>query len=490
MKKLTEILEGCKVQVVSGKTEINVNGIAFDSRNIKEKYLFIAIKGTNVDGHDYISSAIEKGAKAVICESLPKETVPGVTYILSDNPAKALGSVASNFYDKPTHQLQLIGVTGTNGKTTTVTLLYRLFKKLGHKVGLLSTIRNYIDDEVVGATHTTPDAVQINQLLQKMVKKGCEYAFMEVSSHSVVQERISGLYFKGGIFTNITHDHLDYHETFEAYIKAKKQFFDHLPANAFALINSDDKNGRIMVQNTSARISYYGIKTMADYKAKIIENHFEGMLLNVGKIELWTKFLGEFNAYNLLAVYACARLLEQPEEEVLKIISAFDTVEGRFEYLKSNDGVVAIVDYAHTPDALLNVLNTINQIRTGNEKLITIVGAGGNRDKAKRPKMARVAVENSDKVILTSDNPRYEDPEAILKDMEEGIDEQYKRNYLVISDRKKAIQTACTMSLQGDIILVAGKGHETYQEIKGVRNHFNDKEIIADQFMLNNTNLQ
>ena len=490
MNKLSEILKGCNILKITGSTEIQITGISFDSRQIESDCLFVAVSGTSADGHQFIKAATEKGACAVLCESLPAELRTDVVYILTDNSSRSLGIVVSNFYDNPSGSLQLIGITGTNGKTTTATLLYRLFRKLGFKAGLLSTVRNYINETAIEATHTTPDTLQINQLLRKMADAGCEYAFMEVSSHSVVQNRISGLHFAGGVFTNITHDHLDYHKNFDEYLHAKKKFFDDLDGNAFALINIDDRNGKVMAQNTKARVSTYGIRSLADYKAKIIESHFEGMLLSIEKTEVWVKFLGEFNAYNLLAVYASSKLLGLSKEEILKIISMLDTVEGRFEYLRSNDGVIAIIDYAHTPDALLNVLNTINQIRTGNEQLITVVGAGGNRDKTKRPKMARVCAEKSNKVILTSDNPRFEEPDDIIKDMEAGIEDEYKNKYLIISNRREAIKAACLMASSGDIVLVAGKGHETYQEIKGVKHHFSDKEVVAEQFMLNKTNLQ
>ncbi|MBN2611057.1 MAG: UDP-N-acetylmuramoyl-L-alanyl-D-glutamate--2,6-diaminopimelate ligase [Bacteroidales bacterium] len=490
MKTLKDILEGCKVLKTIGDENIAISGITFDSRAVGQGFLFVAMTGTSADGHQFIEASVDKGAVAVICEKLPQEIRNNVVYIVTDNSAKALGIISSNFFDKPSHKLKLVGITGTNGKTTTATLLYRMARGLGFKAGLLSTVRNYIDDEPVEATHTTPDSVQLNLLLKKMADRGCKYAFMEVSSHAIVQDRIAGLNFTGAIFSNITHDHLDYHKTFEEYLRAKKKFFDNLPKDAFALINADDKNGKVMVQNTAAAVKYYGLKSMADFKAKIIESHFDGTLLNIDKTELWTKFLGEFNAYNLLAVYSTSILLGFQKDEVLKVLSKFDTVEGRFEYLHSNDGVIAIVDYAHTPDALVNVLNTINQIRTRNEQLIVVVGAGGNRDKTKRPKMAKACVQNSDKVILTSDNPRFEEPMDIIKDMEAGIEEQYRRNYLVIADRKEAIKTACMMAKKGDIILVAGKGHEPYQEIKGVKYHFNDKEIIVEQFMLNKTNPQ
>lgn len=490
MKKLSDILKGCNILEITGNTDIHITGISFDSRHVEKDFLFAAVTGTSLDGHQYISSAIEKGACAILCESMPSDLQTDRTYILTDNSSRSLGIIVSNFYDNPSRSLQLIGVTGTNGKTTTATLLYRLFRRTGVKAGLLSTVRNYINDTGIEATHTTPDTIQINRLLRKMADTGCEYAFMEVSSHAVAQQRISGLHFTGAVFTNITHDHLDYHKTFDEYLKAKKKFFDDLDKDAFALVNIDDRNGKVMIQNTKARVSTYAIKSLADYKAKIIESHFEGMLLNIEKTDVWVKLLGEFSAYNLLAVYAASRLLGLAKEEILKIISTLDTVDGRFEYLRSNDGVIAIIDYAHTPDALLNVLNTINQIRTGNEQLITVVGAGGNRDKTKRPKMAGVCAENSNKVILTSDNPRFEEPDDIIKDMEAGITEEYKNKYLVVSNRREAIKAACIMASGGDIVLIAGKGHETYQEIKGVKHHFSDKEIVAEQFMLNKTNPQ
>src|SRR4030042_4538271 len=487
MKKLAEILSGCSILKIVGNADIQIGGISFDPRHIEPGYLFVAVTGTTADGHQFINSTIQKGARAILCESMPDKLQAGIVYVLTDNSSKSLGILVSNFYNNPSGSLKLVGVTGTNGKTTTATLLYRLFRKLGFKTGLLSTVRNYINDTGIEATHTTPDTPQINQILRKMTDAGCEYAFMEVSSHAAAQHRISGLHFAGAVFTNITHDHLDYHKTFEEYIKAKKKFFDELGEDAFALVNIDDRNGKVMVQNTRAKVTTYGIKSLADYKANIIESHFEGMLLNIEKTDVWVKLLGEFNVYNLLAVYATSKLLGRTKEEILKIISELDTVDGRFEYLRSNDGVIAIVDYAHTPDALLNVLITIKQIRTGKEQLITVVGAGGNRDKTKRPKMAHVCVEKSNKVILTSDNPRFEEPDDIIKDMEAGIEEEHKNKYLIISNRREAIKTACMMASGGDIVLIAGKGHATYQEIKGVKYHFSDKEVVAEQFMLNKT---
>ncbi len=490
MKKLADILKNIEVQELRGPGDITVSGLSFDSRQIKKGQLFVAVKGTAADGHKYIQPAIEKGAKAVLCETIPGKSSRNVTFIKVNDPAKALGILASNFYDNPSGKLTLTGITGTNGKTTIATLLYKLFQKLGYKAGLLSTVRNYVSDKAIEATHTTPDAIRINRLLKEMVDANCKYAFMEVSSHSVVQERISGLTFNGGIFTNLTHDHLDYHKTFTEYLRAKKSFFDRLQPGSFALINADDRNGKVMVQNTNASKIFYGIKTPAEFKARIIESHFDGMLLSIDQVEVWTKLIGEFNAYNILSVYACARLLNQSRDDILKILSTLTVVEGRFEHLKSNNGVTAIVDYAHTPDAVMNVLKTINQIRSGNEQLITVIGAGGDRDKGKRPKMAKIAVENSNKTILTSDNPRNEKPEDIINDMYAGVAVNYRKNVSIIADRREAIKTACMIANSGDIILVAGKGHENYQEIKGKRYHFNDKEIIAEQFMLNNMNLQ
>ncbi len=490
MKKLADILRNVEVHKLVGQEDIEIYSLSFDSREIKPGQLFVAVKGTTVDGHKFIPAAVENGACVIVCETLPDTLPENVTFVKVKNSSSALGIIAANFFDNPSEKLTLIGITGTNGKTTVATLLYRLFNKLGYRTGLLSTVRNYIINKAIKATHTTPDAIQVNMILKEMVDQGCKYAFMEVSSHAVVQERIAGLSFKGGIFTNITHDHLDYHQTFDEYLKAKKLFFDRLSSDSFALINSDDRNGKIMIQNTAAVKKFYAIKSMADFKARIIESHFDGMLLIIDKSEVWTKYIGEFNAYNLLSVYSCARLLNQAKEDILKVLSTLDIVEGRFEYSKSNNGVIAIVDYAHTPDALLNVLSTINKIRTGTEQLITVVGAGGNRDRAKRPKMAKIAVENSNKTILTSDNPRYEQPEDIINDMYDGVEKKHKERVLIITDRKEAIKAACMMANSGDIILVAGKGHEDYQEIKGVKHHFNDKEIINEQFMLNKLNLQ
>ncbi|HAN18755.1 MAG: UDP-N-acetylmuramoyl-L-alanyl-D-glutamate--2,6-diaminopimelate ligase [Bacteroidetes bacterium GWC2_33_15] len=477
MKILSEIVNSVQVLNSIGNIEIVVTSIEFDSRKVTRQSLFIAVKGTISDGHQYIDKAIENGAIAIVCETLPEKINNQITYVLVENSEKALGLISSAFYNKPSSKLKLVGVTGTNGKTTTATLLYNLVKKLGFKAGLLSTVRNYIDDSAIEATHTTPDAVQINKLLNKMVEAGCEYCFMEVSSHAIDQERVAGLHFAGGLFTNITHDHLDYHKTFAEYIKAKKKFFDGLSSGSFALVNDDDKNGKVMVQNTKAKVKTFAVLTSADFKARIIESHFEGSMLNIDNADVWTYFVGKFNASNLLCVYATAVLLGFEKNDVLTALSELKPVEGRFETIRSQNGITAIIDYAHTPDALQNVLNAINQIRKDNQQLITVVGAGGDRDKTKRPEMARIAVNNCDILILTSDNPRSEEPDSILEDMKTGIDNENRKKMLAIIDRKEAIRTACLLAKIGDIILIAGKGHETYQEIKGVKHHFDDREI-------------
>ncbi len=482
MKILSDILANTKTTQVIGNVEIPITAIVFDSRRVVNGSLFVATKGTQVDGHNFIKMAIEKGAKAVVCENLPEKNIDEVALIQVKNSSVALGKLASAFYDDPSSGLKLVGITGTNGKTTTVTLLYNLIRRLGYKVGLLSTVRNYINNEIIEATHTTPDAVQMNKLMKQMVDAGCEYCFMEVSSHAIHQERIAGLEFSGGLFTNITHDHLDYHKTFAEYIKAKKKFFDDLNSESFALINRDDKNGNVMVQNTRAQVKSYAVRSGADFKAKIIESHFEGSMLNVDGMDIWTYFVGKFNAYNILAVYACAVMLGFEKDEVLTALSEMKPVEGRFETLRSQNGITAIVDYAHTPDALLNVIIAINQIRNDDQELITVVGAGGDRDKTKRPEMAKIATKHSNKVILTSDNPRSEDPNQILEDMKKGVEIENKKKVLSIVDRKEGIRTACLLAKKGDIILVAGKGHETYQEIKGVKHHFDDKEVIQQIF--------
>jgi UDP-N-acetylmuramoyl-L-alanyl-D-glutamate--2,6-diaminopimelate ligase len=482
MINLKNILESIKTKKVIGNDTVAVNEICFDSRQVGQGSLFIATPGTQTDGHKFIPMAVEKGAAAIICEILPADIPSFVTFIQVEDASFALGHVASAFFGFPSKKLKLIGVTGTNGKTTTATLLYKMFQELGYKAGLISTVKYYVDKREEEATHTTPDSIQLNRLMYEMVKAGCEYCFMEVSSHSVVQNRITGLQFAGGIFSNLTHDHLDFHKTFEQYLKAKRQFFDGLSSDAFALTNIDDRNGKAMVQNTKAIVKTYSLKSMSDFRCKVMESHFDGTKLLMDGSEVWTHFIGEFNAYNLLAVYAATLLLGQKKDEILKILSKLTSVSGRFEYLKSGNGITAIVDYAHTPDALENVLKAINQLRSGKEQLITVVGAGGDRDRTKRPVMARIAMENSAKVILTSDNPRSEDPAAIIAEMMEGIDINNRRNVLNIVDRREAIRTACMLAKKGDIILVAGKGHENYQIEKGVKTHFDDKEVINEQF--------
>jgi UDP-N-acetylmuramoyl-L-alanyl-D-glutamate--2,6-diaminopimelate ligase len=480
MRLLTDILYKAGLEEIVGTTNVAVASVTFDSRKVKKDSLFVAVRGTASNGHDFIDKAIEMGAIAIVCEELPDNRQENVSYVKVKDSHYALGIIASNFYDNPSQKLKLVGVTGTNGKTTTVTLLYSLFKSLGYTVGLLSTVRNKIQNEEVPATHTTPDAIALNELLARMVEKGCQYAFMEVSSHAVVQHRVTGITFAGGVFTNITRDHLDYHKTFDEYIKAKKMFFDHLPEDAFALTNKDDANGMVMLQNTRAKKVTYAIKSPADHKCRILENHLNGLLLNIDGKEVWVKLIGTFNAYNVLAVYTVAYLLKQDVTNILTALSTLNSVEGRFQYLKSETGIIGIVDYAHTPDALKNVLETIKGIRTGNEQVITLVGCGGDRDAGKRPIMAKQACQLSDKVILTSDNPRSEDPEMILDQMQAGIDPVDAKKTLRITDRKEAIRTACSLAKQGDIILVAGKGHEKYQEIKGVKHPFDDFEILKE----------
>ena len=484
MKDLKEIVKGVSILHLVGELQGSVESITFDSRAVVSGGMFIAIKGTQVDGHNYMDKAIDQGAKYVICEAFPEILQKGVVYIQVTNSAKSLGIIAANFYDNPSKKLKLVGVTGTNGKTTIATLLYRLHEAAGYKSGLISTIQNHIHDKIIETKHTTPDVIVINKLLNEMVEAGCEYCFMEVSSHAVVQNRVANLIYAGGIFTNLTHDHLDYHKTFKEYLEAKKGFFDMLPSDAFAVVNKDDKNGMVMLQNTKASRHTYSLKSMSDFKCKIVEVHFDGTLLEINGKEMWTHLVGEFNAYNILAIYSAACLLGMDEEKVLTLASTLREVDGRFECIRSNDGVLAIVDYAHTPDALKNVLETISRLRKGTEQVITVVGAGGDRDKTKRPVMARVSVENSDKVILTSDNPRTEDPGIIIEDMAKGVEPQHARNVLTITDRTQAIKTACMMAKKGDIILVAGKGHETYQEVNGVRSHFDDREVIREQFAL------
>ena len=481
--KLKDILYSVSLMEVVGSTDVEIASIAFDSRKAASEGLFVAVKGTTVDGHLFIDKAIRQGAIAVLCEEMPAETEPSVTYIKVDNSAKALGRMASNFYGNPSSHLQLVGVTGTNGKTTIATLLFQLFRELGYKVGLISTVQNHINETVVPSTHTTPDPIALNSLLNDMVTAGCDFCFMEVSSHAVAQHRIEGLKFTGGVFTNLTHDHLDFHQTFDSYLKAKKAFFDTLDRSAFALTNVDDKNGMVMLQNTKARKKTYSLRSMADYKAKVLENNFSGLILNIDNEEVWFKMVGSFNAYNLLAVYGTAMLLEQEKEKVLTVLSKLSGAEGRFDYITSKTGVIGIVDYAHTPDAVQNVLSTVQDIRKGTEQVITIIGCGGDRDRTKRPVMAQVACDWSTKVILTSDNPRSEDPIAIIQEMETGVTPNNRKKALSIADRKEAIRTACHLAQPGDIIVLAGKGHEKYQEIKGVKHPFDDKQILNE--MLN-----
>jgi UDP-N-acetylmuramoyl-L-alanyl-D-glutamate--2,6-diaminopimelate ligase len=479
---LADILQNVILQKTLGDTEIDISNIQFDSRKVIAGSIFVATRGTSSDGHQYITTAIENGALAIVCEELPTNIDPKISYIKVENSSDALGKMASAWFGFPSSKLILVGVTGTNGKTTIATLLYQLFRQLGHKSGLLSTVCNYVDELAVEATHTTPDALALNELLAQMVDAGCEYVFMEVSSHSVDQRRIAGLEFDGGVFTNITRDHIDYHLTFENYLKAKKQFFDELSSNAFALTNLDDKNGMVMLQNSKASKHTYSLRTIADFKTKILEHGFEGMLLDMNGKEVNVSFIGKFNASNLSAVFGTAILLEQDELEVLRIISSLQSVSGRFETLHSPAGFTAIVDYAHTPDALTNVISTINQILQGNGRLITVVGCGGNRDKGKRPMMAREAVNGSWKAILTSDNPRFEEPQDILNDMLAGLDMLEKAKSLTIVDRREAIRTACALAQPGDVVLVAGKGHEDYQIIQGVKHHFDDKEVVRECF--------
>jgi len=482
MKSLTDLLKGIDWLESKGDASVLIRGIQFDSRQVKAGDLFVAVKGSHVDGHQYISKAIEKGAVAVVCEEVPAQFPSSVVLVRINDTQFAFGKIASAFYNHPSENLKVVGVTGTNGKTTIASLLYKTFSLLGYKVGLISTIKYYVGTEEFPATHTTPDALQIQELMALMVESGCEYCFMEVSSHAIDQDRISGIDFDGGIFTNLTHDHLDYHLTFAEYLKAKKKFFDLLPETAFALTNADDKNGMVMLQNTKASKQTYSLRTLANFNCKVIEKHFDGMLLNIDGQEVWTHFTGVFNASNLMAVMGATMLLGVNREEILRILSELRPVSGRFEILRSPDGKYAVVDYAHTPDAIQNVLSGITEIRSGNEQIITVVGAGGDRDKTKRPEMAREAVKQSDKVILTSDNPRSEEPEQILADMEAGIEMHQKHKVLSIVNRREAIKTACMLAKPGDIILVAGKGHEDYQEIKGVKYHFDDKEVINELF--------
>ncbi len=482
MKYLTHILQNIVPLETKGSVVLAIKSLALDSRKVSESTLFFALRGTQVDGHEYIQKAIQKGAVAIVCEEFPENLQNDIAYIRVQNTSQILGIAASNFYDNPSQKLKLVGITGTNGKTTTATLLFNLFKSLGYKTGLLSTILYQVDNVSVEATHTTPDAIRINELLNQMVEAGCAFAFMEVSSHAIAQERISGLTFAGGVFTNLTHDHLDYHLTFKEYLNAKKKFFDQLPTSAFALSNADDKNGKVMLQNTRASKHFYSLKTLAEFKGRIIENHFDGIQMNINNKELFALLPGIFNAYNILAVYGTAVLLHQEEEEILTGISQLRGAEGRFETLQSESGITAFIDYAHSPDALENVLKTINSLRTFNEKLITVVGAGGDRDRTKRPKMAKIVSTLSDTIILTSDNPRTEDPEQIIAEMLVGIDPAKKNKTMLIINRKEAIKTAFNLANPGDLILIAGKGHEKYQEVNGVRHPFDDKKVIMELF--------
>ena len=481
--KLSELLKSVSILQIAGPAETEITGVNIDSRKIEKGHLFVAIKGTQTDGHKFIAKAIELGATAILCEDMPEEKIEGVSYLQVTSTEDVVGQVATNFYGNPSKKLKLVGVTGTNGKTTIATLLYNMFRKFGHRCGLLSTVCNYIEDEAIAADHTTPDPIELNHLLHRMVEAGCEYAFMECSSHAIAQKRIGGLTFAGGIFTNLTRDHLDYHKTFENYRNAKKAFFDGLPKEAFAITNADDKNGSVMVQNCKANIKTYSVRQMADFRAHIIECHFEGMYLEINGREVGVQFIGKFNVSNLLAVYGAAVMLGKNPEDVLVVMSTLKSVAGRLEPIRSKDGITAVVDYAHTPDALENVLNAIHEVLEGKEgHVITVCGAGGNRDKGKRPLMAQEAVKQSDRVIITSDNPRFEEPQDIINDMLAGLTPQQMKKVVSIVDRKEAIRTACMMAQKGDVILIAGKGHEDYQEIKGVKHHFDDREVVRDIF--------
>jgi UDP-N-acetylmuramoyl-L-alanyl-D-glutamate--2,6-diaminopimelate ligase len=481
--KLSELLKYVKPTVIIGDAQAEITGVNIDSRKIENGHLFVAIKGTQTDGHRFIAKALELGARAVLCEDLPDECQEGVTYVQVPSTETAVGPVATVFYGEPSQRLKLVGVTGTNGKTTIATLLYNMFRKLGHKCGLLSTVCNYIEGEAIPADHTTPDPIELNHLLHQMVEAGCEYAFMECSSHAIAQQRIGGLKFAGGLFTNLTRDHLDYHKTFENYRDAKKAFFDGLEKGAFAITNADDKNGMVMVQNTKATVKTYSIQRMADFRARIIECHFEGMYLEIDGREVGVEFIGKFNVSNLLAVYGAAVMLGKNPEDILLVLSTLKSVAGRLEPIRSEEGVTAVVDYAHTPDALENVLNAIHEVMEGKKgKVITVCGAGGNRDKGKRPLMAQEAVKQSDRVIITSDNPRFEEPQDIINDMLAGLSPQQMKKVVAITDRREAIKTAVMLAEKGDVILIAGKGHEDYQEIKGVKHHFDDREEVRKIF--------
>ena len=481
--KLNELLSKVKSADITGDADVDIMGVDIDSRRVKPGHLFVAVRGTQVDGHSFIPKAIEQGAVAVLCEDMPEERREGVTYVKVSSTEAAVGPVATMFYGDPSTKLKLVGVTGTNGKTTIATLLYNMFRKFGHRCGLLSTVCNYIEDEAIPADHTTPDPIELNRLLACMVEAGCEYAFMECSSHAIAQQRIGGLKFAGGLFTNLTRDHLDYHKTFENYRDAKKAFFDSLPKTAFAITNADDKNGMVMVQNTKATVKTYSTRSLADFKAKIIECHFEGMYLDIDGREVGVQFIGKFNVSNLLAVYGAAVMLGKAPEDILLIMSTLRSVSGRLEPIRSKDGITAIVDYAHTPDALENVLNAIHEVLDGKGKVITVCGAGGNRDKGKRPLMAQEAVKQSDRVIITRDNPRLDEPHDSINDMLAGLNAQQMKKVISIADRREAIRTAAMMAEKGDVILIAGKGHEDYQEIKGVKHHFDDREEVRKIFM-------
>jgi UDP-N-acetylmuramoyl-L-alanyl-D-glutamate--2,6-diaminopimelate ligase len=484
MAELKDILYRVSLTSTYGNMDVEVKGVCFDSRKVQPGFLFVAVKGTQSDGHEFISRAVDLGASAIVCEKLPDTIYEKTTYVTVKNSAQSLGIIAANFFGNPSQKLKLVGVTGTNGKTTVATLLYKLFGTLGHRCGLISTVEYRIIDNVLPSTHTTPDPVQLNQLLKDMVDAGCNYAFMEVSSHAIDQDRIAGLQFTGAIFTNITHDHLDYHKTFENYIKAKKKFFDGLSSDAFALVNADDKRGMVMLQNTKATKYTFGLRKLTDFKGKMLSNTIEGLEMEMMQKPVWFKLIGDFNAYNILAVYGVAMLLDQDSDRTLTVLSSMQGAVGRFELIGRGSKITAIVDYAHTPDALKNVLETIKQFRSGNEQVITVVGCGGNRDKTKRPLMASIAVRFSDKVVLTSDNPRDEDPMEIIREMQSGIGPSDARKTLVIPDREEAIKTACMMANPKDIVLVAGKGHETYQEIKGVKHPFDDREVVERMLKL------
>ena len=484
--KLNELLKPIRPLAIEGNAGVEITGVDIDSRRVEPGHLFVAIKGTQTDGHAFMDKAASLGAAAILCETMPDNMAEGVTYVKVASTEDAVGSVATIFYGEPSKKLKLVGVTGTNGKTTIATLLYDMFRKLGHRCGLLSTVCNYIEGEAVPASHTTPDPIELNRLLAKMAEAGCEYVFMECSSHAIAQKRIGGLKYAGGIFTNLTRDHLDYHKTFENYRDAKKAFFDSLPKDAFAITNADDKNGMVMTQNTKATVKTYSTRTMADFKAKIIECHFEGMYLEIDGREVGVQFIGKFNVSNLLAVYVTAVMLGKQPEDILVALSTLKSVSGRLEPLRSPDGYTAIVDYAHTPDALENVLNAIHEVLDGKGRVFTVCGAGGNRDKGKRPLMALEAVKQSDRVIITSDNPRFEEPQDIINDMLAGLNPQQMKKVMTNVDRREAIRTACMMAEKGDVILIAGKGHEDYQEIKGVKHHFDDKEVVREQFSASN----